>query len=173
MDIRIVNKSTNPNPTYGTKGSAACDLQANLPAKEVREYAGKPLTQGFDIVSIDDKFDAIRLFPGGRCAIPTGIHIEIPETYHADIRARSGLAVNHGIQVLNGTGLIDCDYTGEIMVILHNTDRCRAFEITHGMKIAQMLIAKTNKIAWVPVKGLKQTERGDGGFGSTDKETKQ
>jgi len=141
MQIRIVNKSTNPLPQYATKASAGIDLRANLKANIIM----KPLE---------------------RTIVPTGLFIEIPIGYEAQVRPRSGLAIKKGITVLNTPGTIDADYRGEIMVILVNLSN-EDFVIQHGERIAQMVIAAHEQAKWELVNDLSETERGTGGFGST------
>jgi len=141
MQIRIVNKSTNPLPQYATKASAGIDLRANL------------------------KVD-ITMKPLERTIVPTGLFIEIPIGYEAQVRPRSGLAIKKGITVLNTPGTIDADYRGEIMIILINLSN-EDFVIKHGERIAQMVIAAHEQAEWELVEDLTKTERGAGGFGST------
>jgi len=128
-------------PTYATEQSAGMDLTAALP-------------------------EAIELDAGERMLIPTGLSIALPEGYEAQIRPRSGLALKHGITVLNTPGTIDADYRGEIGVILINHGK-EAFTIERGMRIAQMVISRHQSIEWDVVESLDETERGEGGFGST------
>ncbi len=141
MDIRIVNNSSNPNPTYETTHSAGMDIRANLT---------EPVT----------------LNPLQRAMIPTGLFIELPEGYEAQVRPRSGLAAKSGITVLNSPGTIDADYRGEIRVILVNLSS-DSFVINHGDRIAQMIISRHEKAEWMQVDILNSSERGEGGFGHT------
>ena len=141
MDVKIVNKSRHQLPTYATVGSAGMDLKANT---------SEPIT----------------LKPMERYLFPTGIYIQLPEGYEAQIRPRSGLAVKYGITVTNAPGTIDMDYIGEIGVSLINLSN-ETFVIQPGERIAQMVIAKYEKITWNEVTTLDETERGSGGFGST------
>ena len=141
MICKIVNKSTNATPAYATAQSAGMDLRANLE-------------------------DPITLNPMERAMIPTGLFIELPVGYEAQVRPRSGLAAKHGITVLNTPGTIDADYRGEIKVILINLST-EPFEIQHGERIAQMIIAKHETVQWEEVEVLSDTERGAGGFGSS------
>ena len=143
MKIRIVNKSTNALPEYATSQSAGIDLRANLS-------------------------EAVILKPLERKLIPTGLFIELPEGYEAQIRPRSGLAIKHGITVLNTPGTIDADYRGEIGVILVNLSN-EDFKIEHGERICQMVIARHEQAEWIQVEELNETERGAGGFGHTGK----
>jgi len=144
MKVQIVNKSKHELPKYATKLSAGMDLRANID-------------------------EPVVLQPGERRLIPTGIHIGLPQGYEAQVRPRSGLALKHGITCLNSPGTIDADYTGEVGVILINHGH-EPFTINDGDRIAQMVIAKFKKAAWVEVDVLQDTERGDGGFGHTGKQ---
>ena len=139
--IKIINKSQHPLPAYETLQSAGMDLRANL---------SEPVTIG----SLE------------RIIVPTGLFIELPEGYEAQIRPRSGLAAKKGITLLNSPGTIDADYRGEIGVILVNLSK-EPFVIENGERVAQMVIAKYEQITWEPVEILSETDRGAGGFGST------
>ena len=141
MKIRIVNHSKHPLPAYETEASAGMDLRADLD-------------------------NSIVLKPMERILVPTGLFIEIPAGYEAQIRPRSGLAIKRGITLLNTPGTIDADYRGEIKVILINLSN-EDFVITDGERIAQMVIAAHEKAAWVEVEELAATGRGAGGFGHT------
>ncbi len=143
MEIKIVNRSGNPLPAYKTDLSAGMDLHADLDAPVI-------------------------LTPLGRILIPTGLFISLPAGYEAQVRPRSGLAVKHGISVLNTPGTIDADYRGEIQVILVNLSH-EPFTIQPGDRIAQMVIARHATITWQLVEELDDTQRGDGGFGHTGK----
>jgi len=127
------------------------------------DYA-TPHSAGMDLLAAID--DPQSLAPGGRCIIPTGIAIALPNGYEAQIRPRSGLAIKNGITLLNSPGTIDADYRGEIGVILINHGR-EAFMVERGMRIAQMIITTHNVAVWQPVDRLDDTQRGTGGFGST------
>ena len=144
MKVDIVNMSAHPNPSYATIGSAGLDLRAFLK-------------------------DSIILRPFERKIIPTGIYISLPIGYEAQVRPRSGLAVKHGLTVMNSPGTIDSDYRGEIAVILANFSNSD-FEVKNGDRIAQMVIAKYEKIRWVNVEKLSDTDRGHHRFGSTGTE---
>lgn len=143
MEIKIVNKSNHPLPHYGTEASAGVDLRANLT---------EPIT----------------LKPLERTLIKTGLFIELPVGYEAQVRPRSGLAYKHGLTVLNTPGTIDADYRGEIGVILVNLSN-EDFTIENGERVAQMVIAKHEQAEWNLVEELSDTDRGAGGFGSTGK----
>ena len=133
-------------PTYETTGAAGADLRANLP--DDRRHAG------------------IEIPPGGRALIPTGLRLEIPVGYEVQVRARSGLALKHGITLANAIGTIDSDYRGDLGVILWNGG-ADAFRVTHGMRIAQMVVAPVVQATFAIVEVLDETDRGAGGFGST------
>lgn len=141
MNIKIVNKSNNPLPSYATIMSAGMDLNAHL----------------------ESDFD---LMPGERKLIPTGLSIALPAGFEAQIRPRSGLAFKNGVTVLNSPGTIDADYRGDIGVLLINHGN-EKFTITPGMRVAQMVIAQYTQVNWSEVKDLEETERGTGGFGHT------
>ena len=141
VDVKIVNKSNHQLPSYATAGSAGMDLKANTDVP-------------------------ISLKPMERYLFPTGMHIQLPEGYEAQIRPRSGLAAKYGITVTNCIGTIDSDYTGEIKVSLINLSTDTVV-IYPGDRIAQMVVAKYEKVTWEEVAVLDETERGDGGFGST------
>ena len=143
MNIKIVNTSHHPLPAYETIASAGMDLRAAL-------------TQ------------PVSLKPLERCLIPTGLFIELPVGYEAQVRPRSGMAFKHGITVLNSPGTIDADYRGEIKVIIVNLSN-DAYEIQDGERIAQMIIAQHAKAEWQQVEILEETARGEGGFGHTGK----
>lgn len=141
MQVRIVNLSGHPLPEYATPQSAGLDLRANL---------GEPIT----------------LAPMERVLVPTGLYIALPEGYEAQVRPRSGLALKHGITVLNTPGTVDADYRGELRVILVNLSN-EPFVINDGERIAQMVVSKHEQVRWQPVESLDETERGAGGFGHT------
>jgi dUTP pyrophosphatase len=143
MQINIINKSEHPLPAYETAHAAGMDLRANIT-------------------------ETVVLAPMQRILIPTGLYIELPVGYEAQIRPRSGLAFKHGLTVLNSPGTIDADYRGEIKVLLINLGS-EPFEIKHGERIAQMIIAKHETANWQVVEQLSETTRGAGGYGSTGK----
>ena len=143
MKVKIVNHSPFPLPAYATAQSAGMDLRADLP---------EPLTLG----------------PLERAMVPTGLHIELPAGFEAQIRPRSGLAAKHGISIVNAPGTVDADYRGEIKVILVNLSN-EPFAIAPGERIAQMVVARHETVEWEPVETLEESERGSGGFGSTGK----
>ncbi len=141
MKINIINKSQHALPSYETIASAGMDLRANLTQPIVIE-------------------------PMERALIPTGLFMELPIGYEAQVRPRSGLALKKGITCLNSPGTIDADYRGEVGVILANLSK-ETFVVENGERIAQMVIAKHERAEWVAVEELSTTERGAGGFGST------
>lgn len=143
MEIPIVNHSKHKLPHYATESSAGLDIYANLE-------------------------DEIELAPLDRVLVKTGLFIELPKGYEAQIRPRSGLALKNGITVINAPGTIDADYRGEIGVPLVNLSK-DSFLIKDGERIAQMVIAKHEKVEWQAVEKLSESERGAGGFGSTGK----
>ncbi|MFT5619026.1 MAG: dUTP pyrophosphatase [Arenicella sp.] len=143
MKIKIINKSGHPLPAYATELSAGMDLRAVLEEDVV-------------LTSLERKL------------IPTGLFIELPASYEAQIRPRSGLAYKHGLTVLNSPGTVDADYRGEIRVLLVNLSK-EPFTVKNGERIAQMIIAKHEQINWEEVEVLSETERGAGGYGSTGK----
>jgi dUTP pyrophosphatase len=142
MKINIINKSSNVLPHYETIASAGMDLRAHL----------------------ENDYSALK--PMERVIIPTGLFMELPVGYEAQVRPRSGLAAKHGLTVLNSPGTVDADYRGEIGVILVNLSNT-AFTIKNGERIAQMVIAKHDRAEWEEVQSLSDTSRGTGGFGST------
>lgn len=141
MKVKIINKSKHALPSYATPLSAGIDIRANIEA---------PIT----------------LEPLERKLIPTGLYIELPQGYEAQIRPRSGLAIKKGISILNSPGTIDADYRGEICVILINLSK-EPFIIEDGERICQMVIAQHEQVSWEEVEILGETERGAGGFGHT------
>ncbi|EGK00240.1 MULTISPECIES: dUTP diphosphatase [Dysgonomonas] len=144
MNVKIINKSHHPLPEYATPYSAGVDLRANIT---------EPVT----------------LKPLERTLIPTGLYLELPQGYEAQIRPRSGLAFKHGLTVLNSPGTIDADYRGEICVILVNLSNDE-FVINDGERICQMVIASHEQVLWEEVEAINETERGAGGFGHTGKQ---
>ena len=144
MKIAVRNTGRNALPQYATQQSAGMDLRANL---------DQPIV----------------LQPGARALVPTGLAIALPTGAEAQIRPRSGLALKHGITVLNSPGTIDADYRGEVCVILVNLGS-EPFTIAHGERIAQMVVARHETVEWEAVETLDETERGAGGFGHTGKQ---
>jgi len=141
MEVKILNHSKFPLPEYATQHSAGMDLRANID-------------------------ETIVVAPLERVLVPTGLHIQLPTGYEAQIRPRSGLAIKHGIGIVNSPGTIDSDYRGEIRIILVNLSN-EPFSLNPGERIAQMVISKYEKATWLECDSLDESERGDGGFGST------
>jgi dUTP pyrophosphatase len=143
IPVKIINQSKHPLPAYATNGAAGMDLKADIP-------------------------HSISLQPMERQLIPTGIFIELPAGYEAQVRPRSGLALRHGITCLNSPGTVDADYRGELKVILINLSNTEQ-QIHPGDRIAQMVVSRVEKVDWHPVTELNETLRSDGGFGHTGK----
>jgi dUTP pyrophosphatase len=141
LAIKIINASKHPLPEYATPHAAGVDLKANLS-------------------------ETVRIKPLQRALIPTGLSLELPIGHEAQIRPRSGLALKHGITVLNTPGTIDADYRGEVKVLLVNLSD-QEFEVKDGERIAQMVIARHEHVEWYVVSELEHSHRGSGGFGST------
>jgi dUTP pyrophosphatase len=141
MMIRVINRSKNNLPAYETMHAAGMDLRADVEAP-------------------------VALKPMERKIVPTGLYIELPEGFEAQIRPRSGLAFKHGIGIVNSPGTIDADYRGEIKVLLINFSD-QVFEINTGDRIAQMVVARHEKVEWQEVEVLNETSRGAGGYGHT------
>ncbi|MCR5245496.1 MAG: dUTP diphosphatase [Bacteroidales bacterium] len=141
MKVKIVNKSGNPLPSYATELSAGMDVRANIPA---------PITLG----------------PLERVLVPTGLYVSLPAGYELQVRPRSGMAIKHGITVLNTPGTVDADYRGELCTILVNLSN-EPYEIQPGERIAQYVVARHEHVEWEEVESLDETARGAGGFGST------
>jgi dUTP pyrophosphatase len=143
LKVRVINRSNNPLPAYATEGSSGMDIRANLD-------------------------EPVILQPLERKLVPAGFFMELPEGYEAQVRPRSGLALKQGITCLNSPGTVDADYRGEIKVILINLSNENQ-TIQHGDRIAQMVIAKVEKIEWDSVTTINETQRNEGGFGHTGK----
>ena len=141
MKVKVINKSAYALPQYETELAAGLDVRANI-------------------------VESIVLPPLGRALVPTGLYVELPEGYEMQVRPRSGLAAKRGITVLNSPGTIDPDYRGDVRVILVNLSN-EAFELMPGERIAQLVIARFERVEWEAVDELSTTERGAGGFGST------
>lgn len=141
LKINAINRGRQPMPTYATSQSAGMDLRANLE-------------------------EPVVLHPMERRLIPTGLHIALPEGYEAQVRPRSGLALKHGLTVLNAPGTIDADYRGEIGVVLINLSQ-EDFTINDGERIAQLVVARYKQVEFSLVETLDETERGEGGYGHT------
>ncbi|MBE7174084.1 MAG: dUTP diphosphatase [Williamsia sp.] len=143
VTVHVINKSANALPRYATEGAAGMDIMADL---------SEPLT----------------LSPLQRFAVPTGLYIELPPGYEAQVRPRSGLALKHGITCLNSPGTIDADYRGEIKVILVNLSH-DPYTISTGDRIAQLIVQKVETVAWRTVESITATQRNEGGYGHTGK----
>lgn len=141
MTVKVINQSTNPLPEYQTAHSAGLDLMA---------FVTEPIT----------------LKPLQRALVPTGLSIELPIGYEAQIRPRSGLALKNGISIVNSPGTVDADYRGEIKVLLVNLSD-QDFTVENGLRIAQMVVAKYERVEWDKATQLSDTQRGTGGYGST------
>ena len=141
LKVKIINRGRQPLPTYATALSAGMDLRANID-------------------------EDVTLLPMQRQLVPTGLHMALPEGYEAQIRPRSGLALKHGITVLNTPGTVDADYRGEIMVLLINFSN-EPFIVKDGERIAQMIVAKHEQVSFELTETLDETERGAGGYGHT------
>ena len=139
ITVKVINRSRHALPAYATPASAGMDLRAALD-------------------------EPIVLRPGERRLVPTGLSIELPEGYEAQVRPRSGLALKHGVTVLNAPGTVDADYRGEVGVLLINLG-AESFEIHDGERIAQMVVARHEAVEWQPVQTLSDTQRGVGGYG--------
>lgn len=140
LPVKIINKSHHPLPAYATPGAAGMDVRAYLPEG--------PVTVG----------------PGERALIPTGLYMQLPQGYECQIRPRSGLALNYGITIANSPGTVDCDYRGEIGIILLNTSK-DDFTVNDGERICQMVITEYTAVKWEEVEELDRTKREDGSFG--------
>jgi dUTP pyrophosphatase len=147
LKIPMINKSTNPDPEFHNVGDS-----------------------GFDIRAFIENGKAIEIEPGSRALIPTGLYFQVPLGYELQVRSRSGLALKHGIMVLNSPGTVDSGYRGEVGVILYNSDKNNIFYVHHGDRIAQGVIASViqkNQIKFMATASLSESDRGSGGFGST------
>lgn len=144
IQVKIINQSSNPLPEYATAGSSGMDIRANL-----------------------DK--TCTMEPLERVLVPTGLFIELPGGFEAQVRPRSGLAIKQGITCLNSPGTIDADYRGEIKIILINLSGEKQI-VEHGDRIAQLIIQKVEKAVWVEVEQLENSQRNEGGFGHTGKQ---
>lgn len=143
VNVKVINRSKHALPHYATEQAAGMDLRANL---------GEP----------------VRLAPGERALVPTGLYMELPAGYEAQVRPRSGLALKQGVTVLNAPGTIDADYRGEVGVILINLGQTE-FVVEDGERVAQLVVAPYVQVQWTEAEQLNETGRGAGGFGSTGK----
>lgn len=142
LKVKIINRSHHPLPSYSTPGAAGMDVRAYLPEG--------PIT----------------LKPMQRALIPTGLYMELPQGYECQIRPRSGLALNHGLSIVNSPGTVDCDYRGEIGIILINLGQ-DDFVVNDGERVCQMVITNYTRVKWEDTRELDHTKRGDGAFGHT------
>ena len=142
IKVKIINKSHHPLPAYGTFEAAGMDIRAFLPE------------------------GSVTLRPMQRALIPTGLYMQLPSGYECQIRPRSGLAIKHGISLVNAPGTVDSDYRGEIGVILVNLSN-EPFTVNDGERVCQMVITRYTRVDWEPTERIDTTERGDGGFGHT------
>ena len=158
MKINVINKSTNALPTYAKPGDSGMDLRADFTHGLVEDYMVG--------AAVDGERETLIIFSGGRCLIPTGLYTSFPPGYEIQVRPRSGLALKQGIIVLNTPGTIDSGFRSEIGVILMNLSD-EPFEIQHGDRIAQAVLAKVSLIEWNEVESLDESDRGKGGLGSS------
>lgn len=167
VEVKIYNKSKYKLPKYESDFAAGFDIRSDFTEKNnANEFLG---SNGF---TFNNDLKELTLFAkGGRVLIPTGLHVAIPDGYELQIRPRSGLALKKGISIVNAPGTIDCDYRGEIGLILINTDPHNDFIIEDGERLAQGVLNEVSQVNWDNVDSLEdlgKTERGEGGFGSTD-----
>jgi dUTP pyrophosphatase len=160
MKVNIINKSVNELPVYAKQGDSGMDLRANFSHGLKEEYMWG--------AAYDDIRKTLLIYSGGRALIPTGLYTSFPPGYEIQVRPRSGLALKHGITILNTPGTCDSSYRGEIGVILMNLSD-NVFEVQEGDRIAQAILAKVSLIEWNEVETLDKSDRGEGGFGSTGK----
>lgn len=140
LEVKIINRSHHPLPEYETPGAAGMDVRAYLP--------DGPVT----------------IHPMERALIPTGLYMQLPQGYEAQIRPRSGLALHHGLMVVNSPGTVDCDYRGEVKVILMNAGK-EDFTVNDGERVCQMVVKEYTRVKWEPVTEIDRTKREDGSFG--------
>lgn len=182
IQVKVINKSGNQLPTYETVGAAGMDARAsfkNLNPRDIKQYGpqivytceetyGKVVGGLTELSSEPTKvvIRSISLQPGSRVLIPTDLYVEIPEGYEIQVRLRSGLALKHGIEIVNSPGTVDADYRGNIGVIILNNSNV-PFDIAEGDRICQFVLNKVEQIEWVETNSLEETDRGEGGFNST------
>lgn len=162
MKIQLIKNTSNELPKYETIESAGCDLRADL-----CNITEKFIFHSAVVYNLDNTVDYLRIYPGGRALIPTGLKMALPIGYEGMVRPRSGLALKNGITVLNTPGTIDSDYRGDVGVVLinHGTE---PFDVRQGDRIAQLVINKIEQVEFEIVDALDDTARGAGGFGSTN-----
>lgn len=162
VKVPVVNKSNNDLPAYADNGfNSGCDVKADL-----WELQEKFMFNSEIVRNSEGTIVCVKINPGGRALIPSGLHVAIPEGYEIQVRPRSGLALKMGVSCTNTPGTIDSSYRGDIGIILENRG-FEPFEVHQGDKIAQLVLQEVPIIEWVPVESLDETERGDGGFGHT------
>lgn len=162
MKIQLIKNTNNELPKYETVESAGCDLRADL-----RNITEKFIFHSAVVYNLDNTVDYLRIYPGGRALIPTGLKMALPIGYEGMVRPRSGLALKYGLTVLNTPGTIDSDYRGDVGVVLinHGTE---PFDVRQGDRIAQLVINKIEQVEFEIVDALDDTARGTSGFGSTN-----
>ena len=169
MQVEVINKSKFELPKYETLAAAGMDVRGDFSRIELVD--GKPKGFFFDTDAVGilcGQIKTLEILPGGRCLIPTGLFVAIPEGYELQCRMRSGLALKMGLTLTNGVGTIDADYRGEIGIILTNTSNVPV-RIHDGDRLMQIVLAKCERVEWKPVETLSSTERGEGGYGHTGK----
>lgn len=169
MKVQVINKSQWELPKYETLFSAGMDVRGDF--SRIKLVDGKPEKFFFDADAVGilkGKVKTIEIKPGGRCLIPTGLFVAIPQGYELQCRMRSGLALKMGLTLTNGIGTIDADYRGEIGIILTNTSNTPV-RINDGERLMQLVLAKHEVAEWEEVEVLPETDRGEGGFGHTGK----
>ena len=158
MKVNVINKGTNPLPSYAKSGDSGMDAMADFSRGVSEKF--------MHLAAYDEISKKIIVFSGGRVLVPTGLFTSFPPGYEIQVRPRSGLALKNGITVLNTPGTIDAGYRNELGVILFNSSD-EVFEIAHGDRIAQLVLAKVSLIEWNEVESLDESDRGQGGLGST------
>lgn len=162
VKVPVINKSNNPLPAYADNGfNSGCDARADLWGLQEKFMFSAEIVR-----RADDVIDCVRIKPGGRALIPTGLFVAIPEGYEIQVRPRSGLSLNYAVTIVNTPGTIDASYRGEIGIILENRGT-EPFDVHQGDKICQLVLKEVPIIEWVPVESLDETARGEGGFNST------
>lgn len=162
VKVPVVNKSTNPLPAYADNGfNSGCDARADLWGLQE-----KFMFNATEVRRADNTIEYVRINPGGRALIPTGLYVAIPEGYEIQVRPRSGLALKFGVSCTNSPGTIDACYRGEIGIILENRGT-EPFDVRQGDKICQLVLKEVPIIEWVPVESLDETARGGNGYMST------
>ena len=156
MKVNVINDSVNELPKYAKQGDSGMDLRANFSDGYDEDLAFR--------CAWDDVSEVLRMFPGGRCAIPIGLYTSFPPGYEIQVRSRSGLAIKYGVKVINSPGTIDSCFRGQWCVLLENSGEDE-FEVKQGDRIAQAVLAKVSLIEWNEVENLEASDRGVGGFG--------